>query len=385
MGTISERKRRNGTAAYTAQIRIKRDGKIVHSEAQTFDRRPAARAWLKKRETELAEPGALERLKKPDVTLAEAIRQYIADSQKAIGKTKAQCLAMIAKHPIAMKRCEAIESPDVTRFAKDMKEGWLPDDAEDDELDVAEVREVKTRLPQTVGNYMSHLGAVFAVAKPMWGYSLSKAVFDDAFVVTKRLGITSRSKDRDRRPTLKELESIIAHFQDRSIRTPQSMPMDIAILFGIFSTRRQAEITRLLWSDYEPQHGRILVRDMKHPGEKIGNDVWCNLVPEAMALIEAMPRTDKEIFPYNPGTISRNFTVTCKLLGIDDLHFHDLRHEGISRLFEIGWDIPRAATVSGHRSWTSLKRYTHIRQSGDKYAGWPPLDKLIGDGTNAAA
>jgi integrase len=52
------------------------------------------------------------------------------------------------------------------------------------------------------------------------------------------------------------------------------------------------------------------------------------------------------------------------------LHFHDLRHEGISRLFEAGWDIPHVALVSGHRSWSSLQRYAHIRQRDDKYAGW---------------
>ena len=68
----------------------------------------------------------------------------------------------------------------------------------------------------------------------------------------------------------------------------------------------------------------------------------------------------------------------CLFLGIntedmpddDRLNFHDLRHDGISRLFEMGWTIPHVASVSGHRSWQSLKRYTHIRQNGDKYAGW---------------
>ncbi|TIN81271.1 tyrosine-type recombinase/integrase, partial [Mesorhizobium sp.] len=54
--------------------------------------------------------------------------------------------------------------------------------------------------------------------------------------------------------------------------------------------------------------------------------------------------------------------------------FHDLRHEGISRLFELGWNIPHVAAVSGHRSWTNLKRYTHIRQRADKYAGWEWLE-----------
>jgi integrase len=146
--------------------------------------------------------------------------------------------------------------------------------------------------------------------------------------------------------------------------------MDKVILFAIFSTRRQEEITSIRWDDFEDDHKRVLVRDMKHPGEKVGNNTWCTLTPEAIALIKAMPKTDERIFPYNSGTISKNFTDACKLLGIEDLHFHDLRHDGISRLFEIGWDIPRASTVSAHRSWNSLKRYTHIRQTGDKYAGW---------------
>lgn len=47
METISERTCPDVTKAYTAQIRIKRDGVLMHSEAQTFERRPVALAWLK--------------------------------------------------------------------------------------------------------------------------------------------------------------------------------------------------------------------------------------------------------------------------------------------------------------------------------------------------
>jgi len=39
MGTITPRKRQDGTIGYTAQIRLKRCGKIIHTEAQTFDRK----------------------------------------------------------------------------------------------------------------------------------------------------------------------------------------------------------------------------------------------------------------------------------------------------------------------------------------------------------
>jgi integrase len=189
-------------------------------------------------------------------------------------------------------------------------------------------------------------------------------------IVAKKLGLTQKSRDRDRRPTLDELDQLMAHFLDRSIRRPSSVPMHRVIAFAIFSTRRQEEITRIKWADLDKEGKRVLVRDMKNPGEKIGNDVWCDLPDPALAIIEAMPKHASQIFPYSTDAISAAFTRATRFLGIEDLRFHDLRHEGVSRLFEIGYNVPHAAAVSGHRSWTSLKRYTHLRQTGDKFADW---------------
>jgi hypothetical protein len=56
MGSIIPRKRTDGTIGYRAQIVRKQGGKIVHREAETFDRRQVAKAWLERRETELREP-----------------------------------------------------------------------------------------------------------------------------------------------------------------------------------------------------------------------------------------------------------------------------------------------------------------------------------------
>ncbi len=363
MGTITENRLNGGRKTYTAQIRIKR-GDFRHSEAQTFDRKPAAAAWLKKRETELAQPGALEALNRPARTLGDAIDAYLKDSRKKIGKTKAQCLDLIRKHSLAEANCADIKSHDITAFADEMLKGWTPEGR------------LSERQPQTVGNYLSHLGAIFTIARPMWGFELDPQAFRDAQIVVGRMGVTARSKKRDRRPSLDELNRLMDHFGDRSQRVPHMVPMQEIILFALFSTRRQDEIARIRWADYEPAHRRVMVRDMKHPGEKEGNDQWCDLPPEAMAVIDRAPKTSDRIFPYTAIAISANFTRACQLLGIEDLHFHDLRHEGVSRLFEIGWDIPHVATVSGHRSWTSLKRYTQIRQRGDKYEGWAWRPKL---------
>jgi integrase len=349
MGTVIPRKLGDGSTRYQAQLLIKRAGKIVHREGRTFERKQAAAAWLEKRENELAKPGALDRLKEQDPPLAAVIDRYVDESIKEIGRTKAQVLRAIKSYDIANKNCSKIGSEDIVAFANQL---------------------VAKMTPQTVANYLSHLGAVFTVAKPAWKYPLDQSAMKDALVVTKRLGISSKSRERDRRPTLDELDKLMEHFGARSKRRPACVPMQKIIAFAIFSTRRQEEITRIAWIDLDTEGSRVLIRDMKNPGEKIGNDVWCDLPSQALQIVLSMPKTSDEIFPYSTDAIGAAFTRAGQFLEIDDLHFHDLRHDGVSRLFEMGRNIPRVASVSGHRSWTSLKRYTHLRQIGDKYAGW---------------
>lgn len=348
MGSITERKRRDGTPTFTARVRVMRDG-ATHSEAETFERRKAAEAWIKRREVELAAPGGLRKAKSGDPTLADVIDKYIETTTKEIGRTKAQVLRSIKGYDLAGKRCSEITSADIVAFAQEIG---------------ANVK------PQTVGNYLSHLGAVFAIARPAWGIPLDEQAMKDAFTVSKRLGVTTKSQHRSRRPTLDELDRLMTHFGEVRAKRPSTMPMQRIMALAIFSTRRQEEITRIAWDDLEEDGSRVLVRDMKNPGQKIGNDVWCELPPEALAIIQALPRLKPQIMPYGGDAISAAFTRACQFLGIKDLHFHDLRHDGVSRLFEMGRNVPQVAAVSGHRSWASLQRYTHIRQAGDKYAGW---------------
>lgn len=356
MGTITARKRGDNTMGYTAQIRLKREGRIIHTEAKTFDRKQAATAWLKKRETELAEPGALDKLQAPDPILSDVIDAYLREAKRDYGKTKKQVLRSIKAADIGAMKCSEITSTKIVEFAQSL--------------------EVQ---PQTVGNYIAHLASIFAVARPMWGYQLDKQAMDDARTVMQRLGIVSRSKQRERRPTLEELSRLLEHFGAIKSRRVDAIPMQDIVAFALFSSRRQEEITRLRWADLNEKRSEIIVRDMKHPGEKIGNDVRTTLPPQALALIlRQMPHSgDNEfIFPHHSDSISAAFTRACQFLEIEDLHFHDLRHEAVSRLFEMGWTIPQTATVSGHRTWTSLKRYSHIDVIGDKYAGWEWLAKL---------
>lgn len=360
MGTITVRKRQDGSSAYTAQIRITRKGATVYQESQTFDRKTAAQNWLKKRETELSAPGAIDKANKQGATVKAMITRYLDEYEKLrpLGKTKRATLTAIGETWLGKLEDREITSQKLVEYALDRMES-------------AGIQ------PQTVGNDLAHLGAVLAVARPAWGYEIDPMAMPDARKVLKKMGAVTRSRERERRPTLGELERILKYFEEMRDRRKQQIDMVRVTLFALFSTRRQEEITRIHWSTLDESRQSALITDMKNPGQKFGNNIWCHMPDEAWRILQSMPKVADEVFPYNSRSISASFTRACKFLEIDDLHFHDLRHDGVSRLFEMGWDIPKVASVSGHRDWNSMRRYTHLRGNGDPYKGWPWVERVI--------
>ena len=360
MAHIIERKRKDGSTAYLAQIAIKRKGQWAHRESRTFDKKPAANAWLKKRMKEIDAAGEdLRKIKAKGKTLRDALDKYLDTAGDKIGATKAQVLRTIRdEYDLSDKEADEIQSSDIVQFAQEI------------------AARPGVASAATVQNYLSHLSAVFRISRSAWSIPLDYLAMQEAMHACKRLQITAKSRSRDRRPTLDELEALLAHFMEATAANPRTMPMHKVTLFALFSSRRESEITRARWDGLDQEHSRVFVKDMKHPGQKVGNDVWCDLPEQALKIAKSMPRKDDRVFPFNPDTICTRFTRACKLLQIEDLRFHDLRHEGISRLFEMGNSIPQVAAVSGHRSWASLQRYTHLRQTGDKYEGWEWIDRV---------
>ena len=73
-----------------------------------------------------------------------------------------------------------------------------------------------------------------------------------------------------------------------------------------------------------------------------------------------LPRIANIIFPTTANAIKLAWARATRRVGIDDLHFHDLRLEAVSRLFELGLSMPEVAAISGHRDPRMLFRYTHL-------------------------
>lgn len=90
MASITKRKRADGSMAYRAEIRIARNGVIIHSEVKTWSRKSDARTWAAERERELYSPAGLSALSGSKTPIRDIIDQYIADihSIRPFGRSK---------------------------------------------------------------------------------------------------------------------------------------------------------------------------------------------------------------------------------------------------------------------------------------------------------
>ncbi|WP_152495878.1 hypothetical protein [Roseovarius sp. THAF8] len=85
MATITKRNRTNGKPSFTAQVRIKKSGKVIFSKSETFSQRKLAEKWAAR--TEKAWHEGTFSLPTPDCTFAELIKRYRLDIEKEVGKT----------------------------------------------------------------------------------------------------------------------------------------------------------------------------------------------------------------------------------------------------------------------------------------------------------
>lgn len=160
-------------------------------------------------------------------------------------------------------------------------------------------------------------------------------------------------KARDRRLTADEWVKVEA--ECRASRNIYLWPV---IELAIESCARQGELLALTWRHVD------LKRKLAHlPETKNGEARSVPLSPRAVAVLEALPRSiDGTVIPVQRMTLYHVFAAALKRAKIDDFTFHDLRHEGLSRLAERGdFSVLEMAAVSGHKTLQMLKRYTHLQ------------------------
>ncbi|MBC7787390.1 MAG: site-specific integrase [Methylophilaceae bacterium] len=179
---------------------------------------------------------------------------------------------------------------------------------------------------------------MFNVAANEWGY-------EKLINPTTRVKLPKLPSGRIRRFNATEFELIIQNSGSPLLRP-------IAIL-AVETGMRRSEIASLEW-----KYISLVKRTLLIPITKNGEARDVPLSPIALDLLKSLKNEgNKKVFDITAHAISIAFGRACKRAKLVNLHFHDLRHEAITRLFEQGLSLPEFATISGHKTWTMLRRY----------------------------
>ena len=130
------------------------------------------------------------------------------------------------------------------------------------------------------------------------------------------------------------------------------------VRFAIATGMRRGELLNLSWPNVN-----IEARTAHLPHTKNGEARTVPLSPDALGVLVRQERTDGEdrVFPTSANAVRLAWERLKRREGIKDLRFHDLRHEAISRFFELGLSVPEVSAISGHKDPRMLMRYTHLK------------------------
>lgn len=319
------------------RVQVRRGGAY---KAATFDKKRDAEDWGREVESQ-SKLVAVKGFEPPpgDATLSDLIDGYQDLHAREPRKTRLATLTRLKADPLGKVRLRALSALHFRDFV-DRRQG-------DGAGGV------------TIAGDLSTISAVLKWGRHVRRLDLPVELATDARRDLPYRGLKTRGTERDREPTDAELSRLYAHWQNDR----QRIPMETLCRFALATAMRQDEICRIEIEDVDHNARTVVIRDRKDPREREGNDQTVPLLPDAWAIVQPIlrERTSGNVFPHRAASVSTAFTRACKALGIEGLHFHDLRHRATADLFRMGLDIPRVALMTGHKTWTQLKRYTNIK------------------------
>lgn len=188
------------------------------------------------------------------------------------------------------------------------------------------------------------LSAVLEHARLEWSIPVTNPV--------KAIRKPSMGKGRDRRLHDSEYDRLLAEL--RKCRSQWIAPL---FVFSVETACRRGEALALQWRDVD-----LFKRVATFRETKTGDDRVIPLSAKAVEVLSALPRDIKgKVFPVHVPTVRSAFECACARAGVEGLRWHDLRHEGVSRLHELGLSTVEVASISGHKTLACLARYSHMK------------------------
>jgi integrase len=197
----------------------------------------------------------------------------------------------------------------------------------------------------TVRRELGLIQHAFNIARREWGIPVPDL---------RDLSKPPANRARERRLTEDDLIKLEEGFSQ--CRNPFVKP---TFLFALATGMRRGEILSLRWSHIDQKVNTAFL-----PITKNGNSRTVPLSPMALSAMPKRTNATKEhefVFPISSNALQLSWKRIRLLAGVKDLRFHDLRHEAISRFFEMGLSMPEVSLISGHKDPRMLFRYTHLR------------------------
>jgi len=327
------------------QARVSKTG--ARSVAKSFTNKADAIKWARKAEID-AEQSTLLGSPQCNITLGAVIARYLREvtPTKKNHRMESYILRGWLKTSIAGKRLGCVSPVDVSKWR-------------DEKL-------ASKTAPGTVRNALAALSAVHRHAALDWGHT-------SVINPVERIKRPPPGRGRTRRLSGGEIDAVLT-----ATKSPE---LSTIIAVAVETGMREAEIVGLLRRNVDIERRTALLPDTKNGESRI--------VPLTTNAIHALEGTlhkageaagkDGRLFAITPHAVSvafrravqrarRRYEGECAASGATpdktyllDLRFHDLRHEAVSRLFEKGLNPMEVAAISGHKTLSMLKRYTHLR------------------------
>jgi integrase len=301
------------------QVRICR--KNSPTICKTFTLFKDAQTWARKVELQIERGEALGR---ETVLLKPLLERYLKDVSptKKGHKQEVSRLKAWIRHPIANREAGSIRPSEIATYRDErLKAG---------------------KSASSIRIELSLLSSVFRHATHDWGYSsLPNPVMD--------IRRPPPGRGRDRRLEAGELDAILAATGDSWLKP--------VVLFAVETAMRAGEICALEWENVD-----FVKRVAVLPDTKNGEKRVVPLSSRALTILRSLPHEGGKVFRVRDShVISTTFRHVRGLAGVQNLRFHDLRHEAISKFFEKRLNLMEVSAISGHKSLQMLKRYTHLR------------------------
>lgn len=339
------------------QAKIRRRG--LPAISKTFRNKADAVAWANVQESEMDRGVWKDRSVVERTSLHEILERYLKEivPSKRGAKSDALRVKTLLRDPIGSYRLSNLTGPVLAKWRDSRLEAGA--------------------AASTVNRELSLLSAIMNWARRDLGLAFENPVAD--------IRRPPQPNARDRRLLEGELQFIEAAMRDQEgsqalesgkryrvgTRNPLMAPL---FHFALATAMRQGEIVELLWENVD-----VKKRTARLEVTKNGDPRIVPLSTGAIAILEAMPRNDRRVFPVSAEAVKRSWIRTvvrarklyeldCAFRGIEadrrflsDLHFHDLRHEAVSRLAEKLPNLIELSAVTGHKDLRMLKRYYHPR------------------------